>query len=95
MALGLGSVVSSAVATAPWLVTVSRHKNLVFAVSGLLLAVNYWLVVVRPRRCAPGELCHVDSPTMRLNRWLFWLSVGIYAMAGVLTFASPLMIDRL
>jgi hypothetical protein len=86
--LGLGSVVASAVSTAPWLAVVSRHKELVFALSGLLMALNYWLVVVRPHTCAPGELCHLDSPLMRWNRRVFWLSVGIYAVALVVTYGS-------
>jgi hypothetical protein len=86
--LGLGSVVASAVSTAPWLAVVSRHKELVFALSGLLMALNYWLVVVRPRACAPGDLCHVDSPLMRWNRRVFWLSAGIYFVALAVTYGS-------
>ena len=90
--LGLGSVVASAVTTAPWLMVVSRYKNLMFGVSGLLLAVNYWLVVVRPRRCEPGEACHVDSPSMRWNRRVFWISAAVYAIAAALTYGSLLVI---
>ena len=84
---------ASAVSTAPWLAAVSRHKYAVFAISGGLLVLNYWLVVVRPRRCAPGELCHVDSPVMRFNRRVFWLSVSVYVLAGVITFGSLLLIE--
>jgi hypothetical protein len=49
--------------------TISRHKTVVFVGVGPLLAFNYWLAVVRPRRmdCAPGEVCHVDSPAMRFK----------------------------
>jgi hypothetical protein len=86
--LGLGSVVASAVSTAPWLAIVSRRKELVFGLSGLLMALNYWVVVVRPRACAPGEICHIDSPLMRWNRRVFWLSAGIYIVALVLTYGS-------
>ena len=59
------------------------------------MALNYWLVVVRPRRCAPGEVCHVDSPLMRLNRRLFWFSAVVYVLAGVLTYGSLLVLERL
>lgn len=90
--LGLGSVVSSAVSAMPVLAVVSRHKNLAFAASGALLALNYWLVIVRPRRCAPGEVCHVDSPLMVWNRRLFWASVVIYTVAFVITFGALLLI---
>ena len=90
MSLGLGSVIVSAFEAAPWLIAISHHKAAVFASVGALLALNYWLAVVRPRQmnCAPGEICHIDSPTMRINRVLFWVSVGIYAGAVTFTYAA-------
>lgn len=90
MSLGLGSVIVSAFEIAPWVAGISRHKTPVFAAVGALLAFNYWLAVVRPRRmnCAPGEVCHIDSPTTRFNRLLLWISVVIYASAVTFTFAA-------
>ena len=88
-------MVASAVTVAPWLAVISRHKTLVFAASGVLLALNYWLVVVRPRRCAPGELCHIDSPLMRWNRRVFWLSMVIYICAVGLTYGSLLVLSAM
>ena len=79
----------------PWLAVVSRHKNLVFGLSAAMLAANYWLVVVRPRHCAPGELCHVDSPAMRWNRRIFWVSAIVYVAAAVLTYGSMFVLSRL
>ena len=69
---------------------VGRHKTGVFLTVGAMLAINYWLAVVRPRQmnCAPGEVCHIDSPAMRVNRVLFWVSVTIYAGAVTLTYAA-------
>jgi hypothetical protein len=93
--LGLGSVVASAISMAPWLAILSRHKIPAFGLSAALLALNYWLVVVRPRRCAPGELCHVDSPMMRVNRRLFWFSTGVFALAILVTFGSSLVLGLL
>jgi hypothetical protein len=66
-----------------------------FSASGALLALNYWLIVVRPRRCAPGELCHVDSPLMRWNRRVWWASVAVYVVALALTYGSLLIVERL
>ena len=86
-------MVASAVTAAPWLVVMSRHKHLVFAASASLLIVNYWLVVVRPRQCEPGELCHVDSPSMRLNRRLFVVSAVVFVFAIVLTYGSMLLLS--
>ena len=90
MSLGLGSVIASTLEVAPWISTITRNKSLVFAGGGAMLAFNYWIAVVRPRKmnCAPGELCHVDSPAMRLNRRLFWMSVAIYSIAVTVTYAA-------
>ena len=93
--LGLGSVISSVVEVAPWFPQIGRHKALLFGASGLLLALNYWLVVVRPRQCAPGEACHVDTPAMRWNRRIWWFSAIVYVAAAVLTYGSLLVLSRL
>jgi hypothetical protein len=93
--LGLGSAIASGVAAAPWLAAVGANKGLVFGVAGVLMALNYWLLVVRPRQCAPGEVCHVDSPLMRWNRRVYWLSAGIYVAALVLTYGAIFWVERL
>ena len=74
----------------PWLIAVGRHKTAVFAAVGVMLAVNYWVAIVRPRQtdCAPGEICHIDSPAMRVNRVMFWASVVIWAGAVTFTYAA-------
>ena len=95
MTLGLGSVIASTVATAPWLAVLSRHKGVIFSIAGLLMALNYWLVVVRPRRCAPGETCHVDSPLMRWNRRIYWVSAVVFVVALVLTYGSLFVLERM
>jgi len=74
--------------------TIGRHKTGVFAAVAVLLSTNYWFAIVRPRQmnCAPGEICHVDSPAMRVNRTVFWVSVAIYVAAVVFTYGVPLWI---
>jgi hypothetical protein len=90
VSLGLGSVIASTLEVAPWLITISGNKGIVFLTVGTLLMFNYWVAIVRPRQmnCAPGDVCHVDSPAMRLNRHLFWLSAGIYTIAVSITYAA-------
>jgi hypothetical protein len=90
VSLGLGSVVASALEAAPWLIAIGRQKSIIFPAVGALLAFNYWLVIVRPRRmdCAPGDLCHIDSPTSRFNRGMFWISVAIFGIAVVMTYGA-------
>lgn len=87
-------MVAAAVTAVPGLATFSRCKELVFAASGGMVAVNYWLLVVRPGDCRSDEACHPDTPMMRRSRGLFWLSVGIYLTALVTTYGSLLVLAR-
>ena len=90
--LGLGSVIASVVEVAPWFARVGRYKPLLFGGSAALLGLNYWLVVVRPRRCQPGELCHMDTPFMRFNRRLYWTSLAVYGAAVAITYGGLLVL---
>ena len=96
MSLGLGSVIASALGAAPWIASVGRHKAGVFLAVGVLLAFNYWIAIERPRRqaCPPGEVCHIDSPAMRVTRWLFWASVLIYVIAVAVTYGALWWMER-
>jgi hypothetical protein len=83
---------ATVIEAAPWFVELQRHKSAMFGVSGVALALNYWMVVVRPRRCAPGELCHMDTPFMRFNRRLYWGSVALFLGALLITYGSLLVL---
>ncbi len=81
VALGAGSVVASLVASAPRLVPLTRNKEWVFALAGLLLAVNYFVLYRSTSvACQPGGVCHVSHPFGRWMRRLFWGSVTLYAV---------------
>ena len=84
---------ASLIETAPWIVSLERHRPVLFGASGAILALNYWIVVVRPRQCAPGELCHVDSPFMRFNRRLYWTSLVLFAAALLVTYGSEVVVQ--
>lgn len=83
---------ASLIETVPWIVVLERHRPVLFSASAALLALNYWMVVVRPRQCAPGELCHIDSPFMRFNRRLYWISLALFAVALIVTYGSLLVL---
>lgn len=90
VSLGLGSVIASAIEAVPWIAVPSRYKGVVFAGVGVMLAFNYWFVIARGRRldCKPDEACHPGHPAARVNRVTFWVSVGIYGVAVVATYAA-------
>ncbi len=81
VALGAGSVVASLGAAAPWLVPLTRNTEWVFALAGLLLAVNYFVLYRSTSvACQAGGVCHVSHPFGRWMRRLFWGSVTLYAV---------------
>lgn len=85
---------ASVIDRAPWFIELQRYKVVMFIASGGLLALNHWLVVVRPRQCAPGELCYVDSPFMRLNRRVYWASLVLFVVALVVTYGSAFVVRQ-
>lgn len=86
---------ASIIEAAPRFAELQRYKATMFAGSAGLLALNYWLVVVRPRQCAPGERCHIDNPFMRFNRRLYWTSVAFFVVALAVTYGSLLVVPWL
>lgn len=84
--LGFGATVASLLSAVPWLVTLSRHKMWVFAVSGALIAGNFvYLYRIAPGLQATGVACPTESPDAcltagRLSRVLLWISAAIYAL---------------
>ncbi len=96
--LGLGATVASFLSAAPWLVTLSHHKNWVFAAAGLLIAGNVaYVYAIAPKIRARSAACSLDAPeacdtASRVSRFVLWLSVGLY-LIGVFSayFLGPLL----
>lgn len=82
--IGLGATVASVVSTAPWLISLSGHKNWTFTIAGLLIAANFVYVFrIAPKLQAAGQNCPVDQPSTcgtasRMSRGILWTSAGIY-----------------
>jgi len=96
---GLGASVASMLSFFPWLVTLSRHKDLTFSVSGVLIAVSFvntYYVVPRLRKAE----CSPDNPNAcadasRLSRVLIWVSAVIYAVGFFVAFVLGPILSRL
>jgi hypothetical protein len=82
--LGLGATVASVLSSVPWLVTISRHKDWVFAVSGVLIAANFaYVYLTAPKFGREGGACPPDQPdaceaASRTSRIVLWVSGAIY-----------------
>lgn len=96
--LGLGATVASVLATAPWLVTLSRQKTWMFAIAGALIAANFIYVYrIVPRLQTAGAACPPGAPdacarASRLSRVVLWVSAAIYGIGFFTAFLlGPLL----
>lgn len=97
--VGLGATVASFLTAVPWLVTLSRHKEWVFAISGALIALNFAYVYrFGPRFRAAGEACPIDEPSAcstadKVSRVTLWTSAVIYLVGFFGAFVlGPLLV---
>ena len=96
---GLGASVASMLSFMPWLVTLSRHKQWTFSVSGVLIAlsfVNMYYIAPRIR----GKQCSADDPSAceeasRLSRILLWVSAGIYGVGVFVAYVLGPMLSKM
>lgn len=80
---GLGAAVASMLSFLPWLVTLSRHKQWTFAVSGLLIALgfaNMYFIAphLKAKTCGLGDAACDDAS--RGARIVLWVSGAIYGV---------------
>jgi mercuric ion transport protein len=93
---GLGASVASMLLFLPWLVTLSRHKQWTFAVSGLLIVlgfVNMYLIAPRLKAgtCEPGDSACDDASKM--SKIVLWVSSAIYAVGFFVAYVlGPILI---
>ena len=85
---GLGATVASFLSSVPWLVTLSRHKNWVFLIAGLLIGGNFlYVYALAPRLQARARGCPIDTPNActtanKTSRVLLWTSAVIYCIGA-------------
>jgi hypothetical protein len=81
---GLGATVAAVVSASPWLVALSHNKATVFAVSAVLIALNFaYVYSAAPRLRAAGASCPSDEAgacgsAARLSRGVLWLSAALH-----------------
>jgi mercuric ion transport protein len=81
---GLGASVASTLASLPWLVMLSKHKLLTFAVSGLLIALSflnmhYLAPHLKANACAPDNPSACEQAS-KFNKVLLSVSAAIYVV---------------
>ena len=90
--LGLGAVVASLAANAPWLIALSQYKAWLFALSGGLI-LGSLVAVYRPGRACPTdpELAAACAVADDWNRRLLKLSVTLWLLGLFAAYGLPLL----
>jgi mercuric ion transport protein len=96
---GLGASVASTLSVVPWLVTLSRHKQWTFSISGALIALSflniyYFAPRLRPNACDLEDSSACDSAS-NLTKRLLWVSAAIYAVGIFAAYALGPLLTRL
>jgi mercuric ion transport protein len=83
----------------PWLVTLSRHKQWTFAISGVLIAMSFVnMYYISPRfraqECTPHNP-NACKDASRLNKILLWVASIIYALGFFVAFVLGPILTRL
>jgi mercuric ion transport protein len=96
---GLGASVASMLSFMPWLVTLSRHKEWTFAVSGVLIAlsfVNMYYIAprIRAKRCIADDPSTCEKASS-LSIILLWVSAGIYTVGIFVAYVLGPILTRL
>lgn len=98
---GLGATVATVLSAAPWLVSLSYHKNWVFLIAGLLIGSNFLYVyrvapLLRARRggcdLKDQSACETSS---RFSRIILWISATLYLIGCFSAFALGPLLMRL
>lgn len=98
VSLGFGAVVAGLTSELPWLITLSRHKEWVFAAAAVLLALAGW-VIYRPGRACPADPALAER-CARLDRWnrrVWWTGIGLWAIGFCIAYLAvpvSMMLER-
>jgi hypothetical protein len=93
--LGAGAALSSLVSVFPQLVWLSEHKDWVFSIAGVALAVAGWLQWrARFEPCpADAALAAACMKTRRTSRVIYFISVAIFLIGAFFAFIAPLLMS--
>lgn len=96
---GLGAWVASTLSAVPWLVTLSRHKQWTFSISGILIALSFlnmycFAPLLRPNAC-DLEASSACEGASKFSKSLLWISAAVYAVGIFTAYALGPILTRL
>jgi mercuric ion transport protein len=99
--LGMGATVASLLSAVPWLVSLSRHKPVVFSLSGAMIAAGFlYTYRVAPRLRKKNAVCDPSEPNAcstadRVSRVMLWLSLVLWTIGAFTAFVLGPILARL
>jgi mercuric ion transport protein len=96
---GLGASVASALSLMPWLVTLSRHKQWTFSVSGTLIALSfvntyYFSPRLRRAECSPDDPSACEDASA-VSKTILWVSASIYVVGVFVAYVLGPILTKL
>ncbi|TVQ78917.1 MAG: hypothetical protein EA369_05885 [Bradymonadales bacterium] len=91
--LGAGAAMVGLIGAFPQLIWFSEHKEIVFSISGALIALAGWAKWRARRLDCPTEpsLREHCATSNRWTPWVFWASVALYFVGFFFAFLAPRM----
>ena len=98
--LGMGTAVASILSTAPWLVSLSRHKVWTFSIAGTLIACSFVMTYLIAPRLRAGEACGAEDPTTcgevsRVSQVILWCSAVIWSGGFFVAYVLGPILERM
>lgn len=92
VSLGMGASVAAMTSSFPFLIFLSQHKEWVFVLSGVMLALSAWLIYGAGQNCpSDPELARICDLSKKWNKRIYWSSVIIWGTGFFAAFlALPL-----
>jgi len=96
---GLGASVASTLSSLPWLVSLSRHKQWIFAISGFLIELSFFNMYytvprLKANACTPGSPS-ACADASKYSKILLWFSAVIYAVGFFTAYALGPILTKL
>jgi mercuric ion transport protein len=96
---GLGASVASALSLMPWLVTLSRHKQWTFSVSGTLIALSfvntyYFSPRLRRAKCSPDDPSACEDASA-VSKTILWVSASIHVVGVFVAYVLGPILTKL
>ena len=98
--LGMGTTVASLLSTAPWLVSLSRHKIWIFSIAGVLISMSFVMTYAIAPRLWQGEACEADDPATcgevsKVSRVILWGSAAVWSCGFIVAYLLGPILERI